>query len=206
MRTFLDWVDPHFELYPIHFIPDYFWKYKDNVTRYIGAVCCYYEADTYTENTIYNMYDLIPKELLYDRSIARDLLSVNSFEILDDISEEFKADGYLMIKAFRGIQNEIEKRENGNTMLPPLDPEECWHSFFNKISYTLSSHQGFVLLCLEYGGYFGAAAGVLLEWMDEKLWLDQNFVMQVEKIKKGLPIFEDEFNYEFVEICPDEEC
>jgi hypothetical protein len=206
MRTFFEWVDPHFELHPIDFIPDCFWKKQDNVLRYICAISCYYDADTFIENDIYKMYDLIPKELLDDSHFASYLLSVNSFEILDDISEEFKADAYLMLKAFKGIQNEIKKREKGYTSLEFLDPVECWESFFNKISPTLSSHDGFVLLCLELDGYFGAAAGVLLEWMDEKLWLDQNFVMQVEKIKNGLPIFEGEFNYELVEIGPDEEC
>ena len=180
LETFFENIKSDMFVYPTEFIPDYFWDNEGNVRAYILTICEFYEDDRIDYNLV---GELIPSDILDNKSIAMLLLSSNVDETLSYISNELKNDPEVILAALEGVGNKIEYREyNSSSWLRPLDPEECLKEFLDEIPKELSTNKDFVIgayCCIQNSSYLYDYDGILANWTDKSLWSDKDFVLEL---------------------------
>jgi hypothetical protein len=193
METFFEWVNSDFFVYPITFIPEFFWEDRKRVWAYVVTLCEFYED----ERIDFNFTELIPEKVLEDKEFAKMLLSCNYFEIMSEIPKSLKSDPEIVFSALECIEKNIEYRED-TSMLSAPDKNECVRDLLNEISNELSYDKDFILDFLDYD-YFADCVEVVYDWVDKSLWLDKDFVINV--LEKDC----DAVNYIAEELLNDED-
>ncbi len=160
---------------PCELIPDYFWYDLDNARaaiRYIG-----YDSDKF------NINEIFPNSFFSNKVMLKEIVEYN-YDGLYYASDELRGDPSIILTALSNLEEKIELRNEECTddwHISPLDAREELEKLLELVSDTLKSDKEFILEFLEHD-YFIDEFDILYNWIDEKLWDDQDFVIDVLKI------------------------
>lgn len=176
METFFDWIFDDFAVIPTRFIPDSFWEDNIRVEIYANILYGLYLDGKRVD---YNLSgELIPQRFLNTRRYAELFLRVNYFETIGSIQNDLLSNPHTVFIAFSGLDYAIEQRaEDSCTLLQRFDPEECYRDLLNQIPQSFASDKAFVLELFQYHCRC-AGSKALFDWIDAKLWSDEEVVKE----------------------------
>ena len=184
MDQFLSWIKFEFSVYPIGFIPESFWEDDDCVWTYVATLCDFYDE----ERIDYNLTELVSKSVLTNKKILKLLLYHNYEETISYLPSELQTDTDVIFAALEGMEHRIESREdNYNSMVRPLDKEECVNDFLSRLPKELSCDKDFVIRLLDFDSVSDGLEP-LYNWIDDKLWSNKEFVLKIVELDEEFPI------------------
>ena len=160
---------------PCEFIPDSFW---DDIEMAKAAI-----ITIGVNSNKFNINEIFPRRCFHNKEILSKILYYNS-DALYFASKDLQGDPSIVIRALYSLENKIEERHKEceyNWNLSLLDPRKCLVSLFDNVSEVLKSDKEFILEVLEHN-CFEDAFDFIYSWIDENLWENEEFVIEVLKI------------------------
>lgn len=153
--------------YGLCFIPEYFWENRDNA---IDAIEYIASLDNF------NLYSYVPSYIWEDEHDALYVVSLD-YTGLGNVSDNLSNYQEIVHLALDRLEEKIEDSYyNGPAY--PWDSREHLEWLMQDVSPSLKNDKDFIIDVLNHD-YFSDVFDVIYRWVDQKLWSDKEFVINV---------------------------
>jgi hypothetical protein len=152
------------------FIPDYFWEDRKNALDAIDIIA---------ESHCFNIGSYVPSYLWEDDHASLYIMKLD-YTGLRYVSDKLSNYKKIVCYALSTLEEKIEESYHMSPVLP-WDSRKHLEWFMKDVSEALKDDKDFILELLAYD-YFSDVFDVIYNWIDDSLWNDKEFVIDVIKV------------------------
>ena len=159
-------------------LDEIFWENNFYSISLINTMLYYfYEMDDYV------LEGFIPSYLWEDEQAALYIMTLD-YTGLRYVSDKLNNYRKIVLYALSNLEEKIEESYNNFPALP-WDNRKYLKWFMKDISKSLKNDKEFILQLLSYN-YFINEFDVIYDWIDEELWYDKEFIIDVAAIDEDI--------------------
>ena len=156
--------------YDLDLIPELFWEDRQNALE---------AFDIINESNNFNIGAYVPSYLWEDEHAALYIVH-KEYSGLGYVSDKLSNYKQIVFYALSNLEEQIDESYY-NYPCEPWDKRQHLEWFMNGVSKKLKKDKDFILELLEYD-YFSDEFDIIYDWIDESLWDDGDFVIDVLRI------------------------